>query len=64
MITCTPALSTFRNGSGLNGSSPASRALPPRETCPGVPDRLLRAADADRVFEARVRWFLDVSRNA
>lgn len=66
MSICTPAPNATRNGTGTwsDGSSPASLMPPPPETRPGVPDRLLRKPDAERVFEARVRWFLDVSHNA
>ncbi|QJW97290.1 hypothetical protein [Frigoriglobus tundricola] len=35
-----------------------------RKDCSGASDDQLRALEADRVFEARVQWFLAVSRNA
>ena len=33
----------------------------PRETCDMVPEDQLRKQEADRVFEARLQWFLAVS---
>ncbi len=47
-----------------NAPSPGSDRPVPRETCPAAPGRQSRPSEADRVFEARLRWFLAVSRAA
>jgi hypothetical protein len=63
MTTCIPAPNATRNNPRRNGSSHAA-FTPPPDTCPGAPDWVLGEREADRVFEARVKWFLEVSRSA
>ncbi|HJZ54201.1 MAG TPA: hypothetical protein VKE74_04555 [Gemmataceae bacterium] len=52
--------------SGLGSNEPSLAAVwqTPCEACRAVSDQQLRTQEADRVFEARVQWFLAVSRAA
>jgi hypothetical protein len=57
--------------SQMNAITPAHTAEPgdtgrqtPSETCHAVPAEQLRNQEADRLFEARLQWFLAVSRAA